>query len=254
MNLHLHFRFLVILNSSVNFMIYCLVMTIFLDEPFQLILCNVWNICPGGFRVQRKAEGNSPHQLLKCRGPNMVWFFGKIVFLFISSFCCNSTFLLKSVFEGWFKFCWQEGPKLNQWSLPEGSITHSYFHFNVCNNLFLKLSAFSQASFENLEIIEVLFHTYFIHNTFIWSCLDYTLMDYSYLDYLWCKDYFGLTWTFGLSPFGLLWRLDYRRLDYFGLQGHLDYRRLDYYDKHKKEEVGKITSLCLFYFQRDFFP
>ena len=34
--------------------------------------------CPGGFRVQRKAEGNSQHQLFNCRGSDMVWFFRKI--------------------------------------------------------------------------------------------------------------------------------------------------------------------------------
>ena len=37
---------------------------------------------------------------------------------------------------------------------------------------------------------------------------------------------FGLSWnTCRLLPFGLLWRLDYRRQDYIGLQWHLDYRR-----------------------------
>ena len=92
--------------------------------------------CPGGFRVQRKAEGNSPHQLFNCRGSDMVWFIGNFVSLFISLFCCNSTSLLKPIFEAWFKFCSQEGPNLNQWSLPEGSKTHLYFRFNVCNHIF----------------------------------------------------------------------------------------------------------------------
>ena len=97
--------------------------------------------CPGGFRVQRKAEGNSPHQLFNCRGSDMVWFIGNFVSLFISWFCCNSTSLLKSVFEAWFKFCWQEGPNLNQWSVPEGSKTHLYFRFNVCNHIFCLFSS-----------------------------------------------------------------------------------------------------------------
>ena len=138
--------------------------------------------CPGGFRVQRKAEGNSPHQLFNCRGSDMVWFIGNFVSLFISSFCCNSTSLLKPIFEAWFKFCSQEGPNLNQWSLPEGSKTHLYFRFIVCNHIFWNFLPFIKHYLKTWKKSKF----YFIHGGMIHVCLDYTLMEYSHLDYLWC--------------------------------------------------------------------
>ena len=46
--------------------------------PKRVFFVKVHCGCPGGFRVQRKAEGDSPHQLFNCRGSDMVWFFRKI--------------------------------------------------------------------------------------------------------------------------------------------------------------------------------
>ena len=150
--------------------------------------------CPGGFRVQRKAEGNSPHQLFNCRGSDMVWFIGNFVSLFISLFCCNSTSLLKSVFEAWFKFCWQEGTNLNQWSVPEGSKTHLYFPFNVCNHIFWKFLPFLKHYLKTLK------NQSFISYMFGLSSLGlfWTYMDMRTIA-IWT------TITFGLLPFGLFW-------------------------------------------------
>ena len=256
-----HFRFLVILNSSVNFMIYCLVITTFLYEPLKWIHCNVWNIC--------NLQGIPPKSLFThlcslaqsgsiCAGRKTEWNWN--TFFDINSYwpqdqkttLCNMNdqkmcFFVKhpkstvavqvgSEFRGKLKEILHINSSIVEaptwFDSLETSYLCSFHYFAAIPLLYWKLFLKPDSNFVDRKgpisisgvylrevklicIFLSMFVTTFSENFYlfsriIWKLWKIKVLFHTCLDYPhW--DYFGLTWTCGLLPFGLPWRLDYYR-------------------------------------------